>query len=580
MSVSDVTTETSSATALDTGPAQEEVTTAETPQEPAARPMMHVDQLTAHPGNVRTDLKLTPEYLAFTAENGVLLPLRITIHCDGDVETYRVIDGHRRLAAALKTGVTEVPYDMVSERSGDEAGQYLDMFTADRHHEPLTQLEQADALFAASEAGANKTRIRKATGLKAPQVKTALTAATLTTETRADVDELVAERGDQMSLEDLAILAEFQDDPDALGQLMNAAEYHDSLEHQAERLRLERADRAAHDKLRAGLEASGLAVTDGLPPGALRLTFLKQDGEPLTAESHAACPGRGAFFYSYDKTSPVHYCTDPSQYGHELPEEPASSPAGEPFAGLGSSGAGLPTPGPPAEDAEAAAERRRVIEGNRAWRAAATVRHRWLSGQLFAGRSAPRGVDVFIARQLLTMPDILHRFLTSAPGTNAFATVTGKKAPQLAEGCATATARKLPLLALAPIVAAYEHALSVASGSETSWRDLRFSPCSRSVAGAYFTFLASIGYELSAIEQAVADERDWQPGTPLIDILAGLAGLVGELDGADTADQDAAEDVPQDVPQDPGDGQNVPQEAGEGEDVPAGPVADEELAAA
>jgi len=545
MSVSDVTTEASSASAPVPDPAQDEAAAAGTPEVPATRPMMPVDQLTAHPRNVREDLKLTPEYLAFTADNGVLLPLRITIHRDGEQETYRVIDGHRRLAAALKTGVDEVPYDLVSERSGDEAGQYLDMFAADRHHESLTQLEQADALFAASEAGATRTRIRKATGLKAGQVKMALAAAKLTGETRASIDELNDERSEQMSLEDLAILAEFQDDPDALSQLMQAAVYYDGLEHQAERLRQERADRAAHEKLRADLEAGGLTITDGLPPGAVRLTFLKQDGEPLTAESHATCPGRGAFFTRWDLTAPVHYCTDPGQYGHQQPAGTTSGLAGQSVPGLGSPGPGLPTPGPgvpPAENAEAAAERRRVIEGNRAWRAAATVRHRWLSEQLFAGRSAPREVDVFIARQLLTMPDVLYKYLAPAPGTSAFTTVTGKKAPQMAEGCAAAAARKLPLLMLAPIVAAYEHALSVAAGSETSWRDLRFSPCSRSVAGAYFTFLASIGYQLSSIEQAVAEGRQWHPGAPLLEVLAAEETVPGDA-GDETAGQAAPADA-------------------------------------
>ena len=47
------------------------------------------------------------------------------------------------------------------ERAGDEAGQYLDMITTNRHRNPLTVLEEADALFAARKAGATKTRLRK-----------------------------------------------------------------------------------------------------------------------------------------------------------------------------------------------------------------------------------------------------------------------------------------------------------------------------------------------------------------------------------------------------------------------------------
>ena len=61
-----------------------------------------------------------------------------------------------------------MPYDLVTERAGDEAGQFLDMINMNRHRNPLTVLEEADALFAAKEAGATRTRIRKATGLTSP----------------------------------------------------------------------------------------------------------------------------------------------------------------------------------------------------------------------------------------------------------------------------------------------------------------------------------------------------------------------------------------------------------------------------
>src|SRR6266568_9535338 len=60
------------------------------------RPAIAVSLLTAHPGNVRRDLDLSPDFLTSIKENGVLVPLRITADAAG---TYRVIDGHRRLAA-------------------------------------------------------------------------------------------------------------------------------------------------------------------------------------------------------------------------------------------------------------------------------------------------------------------------------------------------------------------------------------------------------------------------------------------------------------------------------------------------
>ena len=40
---------------------------------------------------------------------------------------------------------------------------------------------------------------------------------------------------------------------------------------------------------------------------------------------------------------------------------------------------------------------------------------------------------------------------------------------------------------------------------KNTWRADRYSPCPRQEAGSYLAFLASLGYQLSDIEQAVAD---------------------------------------------------------------------------
>ena len=68
----------------------------------SARPMIAVALLTAHHGNVRRDLDLSPGFVASIQANGVLVPLRITTGPDG---SYLVIDGHRRLAAAVQAGL-------------------------------------------------------------------------------------------------------------------------------------------------------------------------------------------------------------------------------------------------------------------------------------------------------------------------------------------------------------------------------------------------------------------------------------------------------------------------------------------
>ena len=472
---------------------------------PARRPVIPVAQLAAHPGNVRRDLDLSPDFLASVQANGVLVPLRVTPDSDGG---YRVIDGHRRLAAAIQAGLAEVPADIAADRAGDEPGQYLDMWTANRHHAPLTVLEEADALFSARDAGAAKTRIRRSTGLKAPQLDAALSAARLSQDTRAAVDALPQD----LTLEDLAILAEFDGQDDAIARLTQAAGWGHSLEHQAELLRQERAARAEHERLRRDLQDAGVTLTDSLPPGGQLLAVLSHDGQDLTPDAHASCPGRGAYFRPYDQATPVHYCADPDAHGHAFRY---ASPGTTSGTGVPAGAGGQPDPGPPD------ASRRVVIEGNRAWAAAAEVRKRWLTS-LFARRTAPREAAIFAARQLLAMPDPLRAGLATAHGSQLFAQITGHDAGHWLETCDTAAGSRVPLLILAPIVTAYELAMSGGEGRNT-WRPGRYSPCPRDQAGRYFAFLASVGYQLSGIEQAVADGVAWTGDTPPGDPLTGLA---------------------------------------------------------
>ena len=68
------------------------------------------------------------------------------------------------------------------------------------------------------------------------------------------------------------------------------------------------------------------------------------------------------------------------------------------------------------------------------------------------------------------------------------------------------------MIALGPVITAYEYAMTEAEGRNT-WRTDRYSPCPRRDAGTYLTFLAAIGYQLSAIEQAVADGTAWTGDT-------------------------------------------------------------------
>jgi ParB/RepB/Spo0J family partition protein len=235
--------------------------------QPMERAMIAVALLTVHPDNVRRDISLNQEFLDSIAEQGVLTPLRITPDGSGG---YRVIEGHRRLAAAEKLGLTEVPYDLAAEREHDEAGQFLDMYTVNHHRKGFTVLEEADALFGASQHGASKTRIRKATGLGKDQLSAALSAAGMRGVARATAEGL----GDAITLDQLALLSEFGDDEEAVGRLTTAFCEGTSGQHVAERIRQERAEAAEHEQLVAQFLADGYTVTEELPPNGCMLHSL------------------------------------------------------------------------------------------------------------------------------------------------------------------------------------------------------------------------------------------------------------------------------------------------------------------
>jgi ParB family transcriptional regulator, chromosome partitioning protein len=500
-------------------------------QQPAPGPapwIVPVSLLTAHPGNVRHELGLTPEFCVSVAEFGVRIPLLVA----PDGPAYRVIEGHRRLAAAVKAGLDAVPCTLDASREGDDAGQFLDMAVVNspEHRRNFTAQQEADALFAAAEAGATRTRIRKATGLKPTAVKSALAAATLSVEARSAVGEAEV----QLSLEQLAVIAEFQDDPVAVAQLTQAA-WDDEFDHAAERLRQQRIEQAEHEQLRAELEGAGYTVTDGFPHGAIILSALLHDGEELTAEAHAMCPGRGVYFHHWALTRPQHYCTNAEANGHAFRYgNPAADPAAVPGQG------GSPEPGGSAE-ARPDPARRLVIEGNRAWKAAAEVRRRWLAGSLLGRRTAPREVVQFTARQLLAMPEPLWSGLAQASRRELFTQLTGQPAGKMSEGCDTATAGRLALLSLAPIITAYEYAMSEGEGRNTWRSDGRHSPCLLGAASAYLALLASLGYRLSRIEQALVDDIPYAGEIPP-DELEAVSDDPPQAAGQDSGDSQAGDD--------------------------------------
>ena len=192
-------------------------------------------------------------------------------------------------------------------------------------------------------------------------------------------------------------------------------------------------------------------------------------GRRTHPRDHASCPGRGAYFDTWDPGHAIHYCASPEEHGHtpRISLSPTPAPPGaDGAAGGDTSGPGA-SPGPADEPPDPT--RRLVIEGNKAWQAAAEVRKRWLADVLFARRTAPREVAQFVARQLLAMPEPVRTGLSMAPGRMSFSEVTRQDAGKWLEIADTTAVARLPLLMFTPIAVTYEYAMTQGEGRHT-WR--------------------------------------------------------------------------------------------------------------
>lgn len=145
-------------------------------------------------------------------------------------------------------------------------------------------------------------------------------------------------------MDELAVIAEFDGDKDAVERLMRAA-FYGNLDHVAEVLRQARAEQAEHQRIRGEFEAAGHTIGEILPPNGQYLTVLCYDDQDLSPAAHADCPGRGVLFRSWDLLVPVHYCADPNQYGHTFrnARQDHVAAAGDP-AHLGRTAAGRNRP--------------------------------------------------------------------------------------------------------------------------------------------------------------------------------------------------------------------------------------------
>ena len=438
--------------------------------------LVEVDPRTVTIGtNVRLDARLDKAFIASIKDRGVLLPIRAYRNADGGIVA---VDGQRRTLAAVEAGLGTIPAYV--SPSPEDAERIVDQLAANDHRTALTAGEHAAAFEQLTAFGLTPTQIAKRTGHKRAQVDAGLAAVA----SEAARDALSAH--DALTIDQAAGLAEVDDDPDAVAQLMKALS-DGQFDHTLQRIRDDRSEAQARAELTKALTAAKVTVID--QPSyddrkAAQLSHLKgNDNGGLGVKEHAECAGHAAYLvrsWRDEQVQAVYVCTDWRKHGHQ--DRYGSTPSSKKSAAEMSD----------SEREAAAAERRDVIESNKAWKASETVRREWVT-KFLTRKSAPKGSAAFIAAALFYDTHGLNKHA----GGDLVETFTGHRGgyrdPAAQSALDQATEGRATVLALGYVMAATE------AGTGThSWLQVDKHT------GRYLRFLAANGYTLSPVEERAA----------------------------------------------------------------------------
>jgi ParB family transcriptional regulator, chromosome partitioning protein len=296
--------------------------------------LLHPSQLTTDK-NVRKDLRLTKDFVASIAAEGVLQPI-IAFPDPTDPDRYRIHMGHRRTAAAQEAGLDQVPVVIVDER--DAASTVAHQMVENLHREQLSRLEEAGGYKELALIGVPVDEIARRTSRDKTTVESAIAVASNETATA------VLEQAD-ITLDQAAAIVEFTDDRRAVKKLTDVAANNPSrFNYEVEDLRRKRRQDEAYAAKKAQMKKKGVTVVNdnalpyhvALNLKGIRLTRL-DDGTgtntAMSARKHAKCPGHAvALVRSYygDTVDVAYGCTDWREHGHqelsgrqETPEERA-----------------------------------------------------------------------------------------------------------------------------------------------------------------------------------------------------------------------------------------------------------------
>ena len=495
--------------------------------------------------NVRDAVHLSKEFLASLREHGVIVPLTAVRDTEGRTV---VREGQCRALGAREVGLAKVPVFVLADTTSQDADartveRIVHQMVANDQRAALTESQRARAIQTMLNTGATPAKVAKKLSIDTHAVKAAGVAA-------RSALALEALDTEQMTFLEAAALVEFEQDENAVRQLIRAAGTK-SFEHTVEQLRAARETEHRRQAAAAQWTAQGYTVLDDYPrwgdltclgirylrtaegasatetdvkdPAhwALYLTedyayFDRETGEPVdddsvdddTREDGTLEPEEGLRHYNTVEErsvfAPEWYCLDHHSAGL------TPTPSMRTRSGVPSTGAATDDD-PEAEARQQEAERRerrKLLALNRLGDAAAVVRRDYLT-KLLARKTPPKGAATFTAYCL-----IRDRFIQSQNhGEDITAALLGVKdfreVRALICDASTNLDPRAQVITLALVLGALE-----ARCTKDAWRSAKSGITGSAMynsetlgSDVYLRFLVETGYAPAEVEKIVLGDR-------------------------------------------------------------------------
>jgi ParB family chromosome partitioning protein len=527
--------------------------TTETTTEQVVGSVEYIDPQTLEfEDNVRDHVALDKDFLSSLRELGVIVPILAIRDADG--RTY-VREGQCRTLGAREVGLATVPVYVLPANASDEdtatVERIVQQMVANDQRSALTNSQRARAIQQMLDTGMSATTVAKKLSMRSADVK----AAGAVTKSQTALEAL---DGGQLDFAQAEVLAEFEDDEDAVERLLRAARYGgNNFEHTVSTLRSERQINAliteaakkytergytilqdrprwsdmsaiALNCLRCGDDAELPADFDKKPEHwAVHLTedyaYIDNATGEVVADSDIdwdtendedALPADGLRHVSTvtEKTVivPEWYCLNYQAAGLTLAPSlrNVASRRGAPSAQNDDDSPEAIAEREAAQQEADRRDRRKVLVLNRLGAAAECVRREYVT-KLLGRKTAPKGAATFVAHCLTRDPYILSQ----NHGSNLTAELLGvqdeRAVRAMVNEFSTNIDARAQVISLAVVLGALE-----ARTDKSAWRNARTGItgtasyiASTVGSDAYLQFLIDSGYQPSEIEKVIVGQR-------------------------------------------------------------------------